>query len=68
MVPILESALTVIKYCLPLTSATRAKYKPFLAVGTNSGNLAIFNLTTGLMSKEYHVHSHPVRYITIKLY
>ncbi|VVC35482.1 Hypothetical protein CINCED_3A000598 [Cinara cedri] len=61
MLPSLESTLTVIKYCPPLTSATRAKYKPLLAVGTNSGNLAIFNLATGLMSKEYHVHSHPVR-------
>uniref|UniRef100_A0A2S2NNV8 WD repeat-containing protein 11 n=1 Tax=Schizaphis graminum TaxID=13262 RepID=A0A2S2NNV8_SCHGA len=61
MLPSLESTLTVIKYCPPLTSATRAKYKPLLAVGTNSGNIAIFNLATGLMLKEYHVHSHPVR-------
>lgn len=63
MLPSLESSLTVIKYCPPLTSATRAKYKPLLAVGTNSGNLAIFNLATGLMLKEYHVHSHPVRLV-----
>lgn len=61
MLPSLESSLTVIKYCPPLTSATRAKYKPLLAVGTNSGNLGIFNLATGLLMKEYHVHSHPVR-------
>ncbi|XP_050546910.1 WD repeat-containing protein 11-like isoform X2 [Daktulosphaira vitifoliae] len=61
ILPSLESTLNVIKYCPPLTSTNRTKYKPLLAVGTVSGNLAIFNLATGLMMKEYHVHSHPVR-------
>lgn len=67
MLPCLESTLTVIKYCPPLTTATKAKYKPLLAVGTNSGNLAVFNLATGLMLREYHVHSHPVRFVIIIL-
>ncbi|XP_050421580.1 WD repeat-containing protein 11-like [Adelges cooleyi] len=61
ILPCLESGLTIIKYCPPLTTSTRASYKPLLAVGTNSGNLVIINLATGLTFKEYHVHSHPVR-------
>ncbi|EDO36880.1 predicted protein [Nematostella vectensis] len=50
--------------CPPLTTKNWASYKPLVAIGNTHGCIQVFNLSTGLLTKEYSIHTGPVRGIT----
>lgn len=47
--------------CPPLTTKNWASYKPLIAVGNNQGCVQIFNLGTGLLTREYTIHTGAVK-------
>ncbi|KAM4703755.1 WD repeat-containing protein 11 [Rhinophrynus dorsalis] len=51
----------VVRMCPPLTTKNITQYKPLLAVGTSSGSVLVYNLTSGLLHKELNVHSCEIR-------
>ncbi|KAG8435620.1 hypothetical protein GDO86_013532 [Hymenochirus boettgeri] len=51
----------VVRMCPPLTTKNITQYKPLLAVGTSSGSVLVYNLTSGLLYKELNIHSCEVR-------
>ncbi|KAM9325042.1 WD repeat-containing protein 11 [Gastrophryne carolinensis] len=51
----------VVRMCPPLTTKNIAQYKPLLAVGTSSGSIFVYNLTSGLLHKELNIHSCDVK-------
>ncbi|XP_061693109.1 WD repeat-containing protein 11 isoform X2 [Syngnathoides biaculeatus] len=50
-----------IRMCPPLTTKNINHYHPMLAVGTSTGSILVYNLTSGLLHKELSVHSCEVR-------
>jgi len=49
-----------VRMCPPLTTKNWGEYRPLLAVGTQTGNIQIVNVSTGVMEREIAVHSAPV--------
>lgn len=47
--------------CPPLTTKNWAKYKPFIAIGNSQGCIQVFNLGTGLLMREYTLHTGAVK-------
>ncbi|XP_077868471.1 WD repeat-containing protein 11 [Saccoglossus kowalevskii] len=52
---------TVIRMCPPLTTKNYNTYQPLVALGTSSGLVQIFNLSSGLLWREYNIHIAPIR-------
>lgn len=50
--------------CPPLTTKNWGSYKPLLAVGNTQGCIQVFNLGTGLLAREYTIHTGAVKGIT----
>ncbi|XP_075922520.1 WD repeat-containing protein 11 isoform X1 [Petromyzon marinus] len=51
----------VLRMCPPLTTKNLEQYQPLLAVGTSSGSVLVYHLTSGLLYKEFSVHTCEVR-------
>ncbi|XP_035227058.1 WD repeat-containing protein 11-like isoform X2 [Stegodyphus dumicola] len=51
----------VIRMCPPVTFRNWAVYKPFMAVGNAGGSIQVINMATGVIEKEYALHTSPVR-------
>uniref|UniRef100_A0A6I8Q846 WD repeat-containing protein 11 n=1 Tax=Xenopus tropicalis TaxID=8364 RepID=A0A6I8Q846_XENTR len=51
----------VVRMCPPLTTKNITQYKPLMAVGTSTGSILVYNLTSGLLHKELNIHSCEVR-------
>ncbi|CAL4100716.1 unnamed protein product, partial [Meganyctiphanes norvegica] len=51
----------VIRMCPPLTTRNLNQYVPLLAAGTHSGTIQIFNVATGMLEREFALHTYPVR-------
>lgn len=50
--------------CPPLTTKNWSSYKPLIAVGNSQGCIQVFNLGTGLLIREYTIHTGAVKGIT----
>ncbi|XP_064630114.1 WD repeat-containing protein 11-like isoform X2 [Lineus longissimus] len=51
----------VLRMCPPLTTKNWNIYQPLLAVGTTSGIIQVFNLSSGQLWREYSIHTCQVR-------
>ncbi|KAK2143923.1 hypothetical protein LSH36_799g00015 [Paralvinella palmiformis] len=51
----------IIRMCPPLTTKNWAVYEPLLAVGTSSGVIQVYNISSGLLVKELSIHMTSVR-------
>ncbi|XP_071485424.1 WD repeat-containing protein 11-like [Diadema antillarum] len=54
---------SVIRMCPPLTTKNVHYYKPHIAIGTSTGLVQVYNLTTGSLYREYNIHTTTVRHI-----
>ncbi|XP_038613665.1 WD repeat-containing protein 11 isoform X2 [Tachyglossus aculeatus] len=50
-----------IRMCPPLTTKNIKLYQPLLAVGTSTGSVLVYHLTSGLLHKELSIHSCEVK-------
>ena len=57
----LNSPITVIRMCPPLTTKNLKEYNPLLAVGCQIGKIQIVNLGSGHIEREYSLHTSIVR-------
>lgn len=57
----LASPPVVIRMCPPLTTKNFSTYQPMMAVGSSTGIVQVYNLSSGQMSREFSVHSCAVR-------
>ncbi|XP_056005072.1 WD repeat-containing protein 11-like [Ostrea edulis] len=55
------SPISCLRACPPLTTKNWSMYEPLIAVGSSSGVIQIQNISSGLIAKEYSVHTGPVR-------
>ncbi|XP_041477434.1 WD repeat-containing protein 11-like [Lytechinus variegatus] len=53
----------VIRMCPPLTTKNVHYYKPLITIGTSTGLVQVYNLTTGSLYREYNIHTTSVRCI-----
>ena len=51
----------VIRMCPPLTTKNFNSYQPLLAIGSNTGTIQIYNLSSGQIYREFSVHSCSIR-------
>jgi len=51
----------IIRMCPPLTIRNWTEYKPLLVAGTPSGNIQVYNMSTGVVVREMTVHTGQVR-------
>lgn len=51
----------VIRMCPPVTFRNWTMYQPLMAVGNASGSIQVVNMATGIIEKEFSVHTSPVR-------
>lgn len=51
----------VIRMCPPLTMKNMSEYRPCMAIGAGNGNIQIANMSTGMIEREFAVHTFPVR-------
>jgi len=58
-----SSMLSVVRMCPALTLKNLAEYVPLLAAGSVSGNILIFNISTGSLQREMAVHTGAVHQI-----
>lgn len=49
------------RMCPPVTFGNWSSYRPLLAVGNNMGGVQVFDLSTGVLEKEFNLHATPVR-------
>ncbi|CAN8021726.1 unnamed protein product [Ixodes persulcatus] len=49
------------RMCPPVTFGNWSSYRPLLAVGNNAGGVQVFDLSTGVLEKEFNLHATPVR-------
>ncbi|CAN7990277.1 unnamed protein product [Ixodes hexagonus] len=49
------------RMCPPVTFGNWSSYRPLLAVGNNMGGVQVFDLSTGILEKEFYLHATPVR-------
>ena len=61
LMPSVAPPPVVLRMCPPLTTKNINVYVPHLAVGTNSGAVQVFNLATGMLEREFSMHTYPVR-------
>eukprot|EP00058_Branchiostoma_floridae_P022847 XP_002608337.1 hypothetical protein BRAFLDRAFT_126223 [Branchiostoma floridae] len=52
---------TIIKMCPPLTTKNWNVYRPLLAVGSSHGLVQVYNLSSGLLWREFNIHTCQVR-------
>ena len=57
----LNSPITVIRMCPPLTTKNLKEYIPLLAVGSQTGKIQIVHLGSGHIDREYSLHTSIVR-------
>ncbi len=50
----------VLRMCPALTMKNMSEYRPLMAVGGQSGNIQICNMSTGRVEREFAVHTFPV--------
>lgn len=55
------SPVTCLRMCPPLTTKNWSVYEPLIAVGSSTGVVQIINISSGLIVKEYSVHTGTVR-------
>ncbi|XP_022080580.1 WD repeat-containing protein 11-like isoform X4 [Acanthaster planci] len=55
------SVPTIIRMCPPVTTRNLHKYKPLAALGSSTGLVQVYNLTTGSLWREYNIHTCSVR-------
>ncbi|XP_078310578.1 WD repeat-containing protein 11-like [Crassostrea virginica] len=55
------SPITCLRMCPPLTTKNWSVYEPLIAVGSSTGLVQIVNISSGLIVKEYSVHTGTVR-------
>ncbi|XP_033632855.1 WD repeat-containing protein 11-like isoform X3 [Asterias rubens] len=55
------SVPTVIRMCPPVTTRNIHKYRPLVALGSSTGLVQVFNLTTGSLWREYNIHTASIR-------
>ncbi|XP_071948596.1 WD repeat-containing protein 11-like [Antedon mediterranea] len=52
---------TVIRMCPPLTTKNLTYHQPLVAVGTATGLVQVFNVSSGALVKEYNIHISNIR-------
>ncbi|XP_053406773.1 WD repeat-containing protein 11-like [Mercenaria mercenaria] len=57
----INSSITVVRMCPPLTTKNWNLYEPLLAVGSHLGSVQILNVGNGQIEREYSVHTSCVR-------
>ncbi|XP_054721445.1 WD repeat-containing protein 11-like [Uloborus diversus] len=57
----LASPPHVIRMCPPVTFRNWNVYKPYMAIGNAGGSIQIINMATGVITKEFALHTSPVR-------
>ncbi|XP_063852322.1 WD repeat-containing protein 11-like isoform X2 [Scylla paramamosain] len=61
LMPSVSPPPLVIRMCPPLTTRNMHHYLPRLAAATQSGAVQIFNMATGMLEREFALHTYPVR-------
>ncbi|XP_053654760.2 WD repeat-containing protein 11 isoform X1 [Cherax quadricarinatus] len=61
LMPAMSPPPLVIRMCPPLTTRNILQYVPRLAAGTQSGVVQVFNVATGVLEREFALHTYPVR-------
>lgn len=61
LMPAVSPPPLVIRMCPPLTTRNIHQYVPRLAAGTQSGVVQVFNIATGVLEREFALHTYPVR-------
>lgn len=61
LMPSVSPPPLVIRMCPPLTTRNMHYYLPRLAAGTQSGAVQVFNIATGMLEREFALHTYPVR-------
>ncbi|KAG7176660.1 WD repeat-containing protein 11-like [Homarus americanus] len=61
LMPAMSPPPLVIRMCPPLTTRNIQQYVPRLAAGTQSGVVQVFNVATGVLEREFALHTYPVR-------
>ncbi|XP_047483248.1 WD repeat-containing protein 11-like [Penaeus chinensis] len=61
LMPAVSPPPLVVRMCPPLTTRNIHHYVPRLAAGTQSGAVQIFNMATGMLEREFALHTYPVR-------
>ncbi|XP_070541595.1 WD repeat-containing protein 11-like isoform X2 [Ptychodera flava] len=51
----------VIRMCPPLTTKNFHQYQPLVALGSSSGLVQVYNLSSGLLWREYNIHLSHIR-------
>ena len=59
----INSAITVVRMCPPLTTKNWNMYEPLLAVGSQQGSVQIVNVGNGQIEREYSVHTSSVKLV-----
>jgi hypothetical protein len=57
----INSTITVVRMCPPLTTKNWNMYEPLLAVGSQLGSVQIVNVGNGQIEREYSVHTSSVK-------
>ncbi|CAL4175372.1 unnamed protein product [Meganyctiphanes norvegica] len=60
LMPSMSPPPQVIRMCPPLTTRNLKEYVPNLAVGTHTGSIQIFNIATGVLEREFALHTYPI--------
>ncbi|XP_066990609.1 WD repeat-containing protein 11-like isoform X1 [Macrobrachium rosenbergii] len=61
LMPAVSPPPLVIRMCPPLTTRNIHQYVPRLAAGTQAGAVQIINMATGVLEREFALHTYPVR-------
>lgn len=61
LMPSLASPPQVIRMCPPLTTRNLYEFVPLIAVGTQAGTVQVLNLATGVIEREFSLHTYAVR-------
>ncbi|KAK7074520.1 WD repeat-containing protein 11 [Halocaridina rubra] len=61
LMPAISPPPLVIRMCPPLTTRNIHHYVPRLAAGTQAGAVQIINMATGVLEREFALHTYPVR-------
>uniref|UniRef100_A0A8C4QUC4 WD repeat domain 11 n=1 Tax=Eptatretus burgeri TaxID=7764 RepID=A0A8C4QUC4_EPTBU len=57
----LPSPPFILRMCPPLTTKNLHQYQPLLAIGTTNGSVLVYHLTSGLLYKEFSIHTCDVK-------
>ncbi|KAJ8316897.1 hypothetical protein KUTeg_004801 [Tegillarca granosa] len=55
------NSITTVRMCPPLTTKNWSIYEPLIAIGNNTGVIQVLNIASGEITREYGIHTGPVR-------